>query len=185
MDNKDFFDGMFDFNGDGKTDLMEEGLAYQMMDDFDNQFRENSTSSSSSSSGSTIIVIIGTILVFLALGSIITACDNNSRNSTGRYSYSHSYKSYSGSPTKSNSSAYSYQSKTTSSAVQPATKKSTYKSYSSKSKSPRIMLTLMISITTIMTISTIMRMRRIIITSIIKYKDNIVISACDISPQEL
>ena len=25
MDNKDFFDGMFDFNGDGKTDLMEEG----------------------------------------------------------------------------------------------------------------------------------------------------------------
>ena len=39
MDNKDFFDGMFDFNGDGKTDLMEEGLAYQMMDDFDNQFR--------------------------------------------------------------------------------------------------------------------------------------------------
>ena len=27
--------------------------------------------------------------------------------------------------------------------------------------------------------------RRIIITSIIKYKDNIVISACDISPQEL
>ena len=97
MDNKDFFDGMFDFNGDGKTDLMEEGLAYQMMDDFDNQFRENSTSSSSSSSGSTIIAIIGTILVFLALGSIITACDNNSRNSTGRYSYSHSYKSYSGS----------------------------------------------------------------------------------------
>ena len=25
---KIFFDGMFDFNGDGKTDLMEEGLAY-------------------------------------------------------------------------------------------------------------------------------------------------------------
>ena len=137
MDNKDFFDGMFDFNGDGKTDLMEEGLAYQMMDDFDNQFREKSPSSSSSSSGSTIIAIIGTILVFLALGSIITACDNNSRNSTGRYSYSHSYKSYSGSSTKSNSSAYSYQSKTTSSAVQPATKKSTYKSYSSKSQSSK------------------------------------------------
>ena len=25
--NDDFFGGMFDFNGDGKTDLMEEGLA--------------------------------------------------------------------------------------------------------------------------------------------------------------
>lgn len=44
MDNKDFFDGMFDFNGDGKTDLMEEGLAYQIMDDFDNQFRDISRS---------------------------------------------------------------------------------------------------------------------------------------------
>ena len=137
MDNKDFFDGMFDFNGDGKTDLMEEGLAYQMMDDFDNQFRGKSTLSSSSTSGSTIIAIIGTILVFLILGSIITACDNNSRNSTSSYSYSRSYKSYSGSSSTSNSSVYSYQNKTTSSAVQPATKKSTYKSYSSKSKSSK------------------------------------------------
>ena len=114
MDNKDFFDGMFDFNGDGKTDLMEEGLAYQMMDDFDNQFRGKTTLSSSSSSRSTIIAIIGTILVFLILGSIITACDNNSRNSTSSYSYSRSYKSYSSSSSKSNSSVYSYQSKTTS-----------------------------------------------------------------------
>lgn len=135
MDNKDFFDGMFDFNGDGKTDLMEEGLAYQMMDDFNNQFREKSTSSNSSSSGSTLIAIIGTILVFLVLGSIISACDNISHNSTSSYNYSRSYKSYSGSSSKSNSSVYSYQSKTTSSAVQPTTKESTYKSYSSKTKS--------------------------------------------------
>lgn len=137
MDNKDFFDGMFDFNSDGKTDLMEEGLAYQMMDDFDNQFREKSTSSNSSSSGSTIIAIIGTILILLALGSIITACENNSRKSNSSYSYSRSYKSYSGSSSKSNSSAYSYQRKTTSSSVQPTTKNSTYKSYSSKSKSSK------------------------------------------------
>lgn len=137
MDNKDFFDGMFDFNGDGKTDLMEEGLAYQMMDDFDNQFREKSPSSSSSSSGSTMFAIIGTILIFLVLGSIISACENNSRSSTSSYSYSRSYKSYSGSSSKSYSSAYSYQSKTPSPAVQPTTKKSSYKSYSSKPKSSK------------------------------------------------
>lgn len=137
MGNKDFFDGMFDFNGDGKTDLMEEGLAYQMMDDFDNQFRGKSTSSNSSSSGSTLIAIIGTILVFLVLGLIISACDNISHSSTGSHSYSRSYKSYSGSSSKSNSSVYSYQSKSTSSAVQPTTKKSTYKSYSSKTKSSK------------------------------------------------
>ena len=137
MDNKDFFDGMFDFNGDGKTDLMEEGLAYQMMDDFDNQFRGKTPSEKSSSSGSTISAIIGTILVFLILGSIVSACDNNSRKSTSSYSYSRSYKSYSSSSSKSNSSVYSYQSKTTSSAVQSTTKKSTYKSYSSKAKSSK------------------------------------------------
>ena len=137
MDNKDFFDGMFDFNGDGKTDLMEEGLAYQMMDDFDNQFREKSTSSSSSSSGSKLFAIIGTILIFLVLDSIISACENNFRNSTSSYSYSRGYKSYSSGSSKSGGSAYSYLSKTTSSAVQSTTKRSTYKSYSSKSKSSK------------------------------------------------
>ncbi len=137
MDNKDFFGGMFDFNGDGKTDLTEEGLAYQMMDDFDNQFREKSTSSSSSFSGSTLFAIIGTILVLLLLGWIVSACENSSHSSTGSYSYSRSYKSYSGSSSKSGGSAYSYQRKSYSSAIQPTTKKSTYKSYSSKSKSSR------------------------------------------------
>ena len=68
MDNKDFFNGMFDFNGDGKTDLMEEGLAYQMMDDFDNQFRGKTSSEKSSSSGSTLFAVIGTILVFFGFG---------------------------------------------------------------------------------------------------------------------
>ena len=137
MDNKDFFDGMFDFNGDGKTDLMEEGLAYQMMDDFDNQYREKSTFSSSSSSGGTLFAIIGTILVFLVLGWLVTACNSSSHSSTSSYSYSRSYKSYSGGSSKSGGSAYSYQSKSDSSSFQPTTKRSTYKAYSSKSKSSK------------------------------------------------
>lgn len=135
MDNKDFFNGMFDFNGDGKTDLMEEGLAYQMMDDFDSQFRGETPSEKSSSSGSTLFAVIGTILVFLVLGWIVTACNSSSHSSTSSYSYSRSYKSYSGGSSKSGGSAYYYQSKSDSSSVQPTTKKSTYKSYSSKSKS--------------------------------------------------
>ena len=31
--NDDFFGGMFDFNGDGKTDLGEEFLAYQIFEE--------------------------------------------------------------------------------------------------------------------------------------------------------
>ena len=32
-DNDDFFGGMFDFNGDGRTDLIETAIGYQVLDE--------------------------------------------------------------------------------------------------------------------------------------------------------
>lgn len=39
-DNDDFFGGMFDFDGDGKTDAIEAALCYQILDEM-SQSNEN------------------------------------------------------------------------------------------------------------------------------------------------
>ena len=33
LDNNDFFAGMFDFNGDGKTDFIEAAIGFQILDE--------------------------------------------------------------------------------------------------------------------------------------------------------
>lgn len=33
----DFFDGMFDFNGDGQTDTVETALGYQLLDEMEQE----------------------------------------------------------------------------------------------------------------------------------------------------
>ena len=39
--NDDFFGGMFDFNGDGQTDAIEEAIGYQILDEMDREDDED------------------------------------------------------------------------------------------------------------------------------------------------
>ena len=154
--NNDIFGGMFDFNGDGKTDFAEETLGFKILEDIDKNSNEDETGSSYSSfeeySGTPSVRVsnggggfratLGVIAIVLSIFgwiyfiiSSFAKCTSPSHyNSSG---YSRSYKSYSYTSSKSGSSAYSYSSKSTSSAVQPTTKSYTYKSYSSKTKTAK------------------------------------------------
>ncbi len=40
--NDDFFGGMFDFNGDGRTDAVEAAFGYQILDEMDREDDDNS-----------------------------------------------------------------------------------------------------------------------------------------------
>lgn len=44
--NDDFFGGMFDFNGDGRTDAVEAALGYQILDEMDREDDEDNDSDS-------------------------------------------------------------------------------------------------------------------------------------------
>ena len=139
----DLFGTMFDFNGDGHSDMTETYMAYPIMTD--NLDNNNDTYDSTpvvqhratGGNGRFYLAIIMIVLAIIGwiyfIVSQIVSCTSSSSKSS--YSYSRSYKSYSGSSSNSNSSAYSYRSKTETSFVQPTTKESTYRSYSSKSKS--------------------------------------------------
>ena len=139
----DLFGTMYDFDGDGHSDITETYMAYRMMTDDENDDSDTYNSKSvvqhraTGGSGKFYLAVI--LIVLSIIGWIyfivtqIVSCSSSSNKSSYSYSHSHSYKSYSGSSSKSNSSANSYHSKTESSSVQSTTKKSTYKSYSSKS----------------------------------------------------
>ena len=115
--NDDFFGTMFDFNGDGHTDITETYMAYRMMNDDDDSFTpRRAPSGSSSGSGLTAVVVI--IVILLIIGWFFGGC---SRQANSKLSSPYSYSS-----SKTHSSSYSYQRETESSAVQPTTKKSTY-----------------------------------------------------------
>ena len=146
--------GLFDpidWNGDGKHDIYDDMIDYsiyrQVMDDNKEADYDSGNSSCpkrpvrvTGKSGGGRAMLAFAVIILSIIGwiyFIVHCCVSCSSSTSGKYSYSRSYKSYSGSSSKSGGSAYSYQSKTTSSAVQPTTKKPTYKSYSSKSKSSR------------------------------------------------
>ena len=145
-----FFDPI-DWNGDDKHDIYDDMIDYsiyrQVMDDNKEADYDSGNISYpkrpvrvTGKSGGGIAMLTFAVIILSIIGCIyfiVHCCVRCSSSTRSSYTYSRSYKSYSGSSSKSNSSAYSYQSKTTSSAVQPTTKKSTYNSYSSKSKSSK------------------------------------------------
>ena len=49
MNNKNFFNGIFDFNRDGKTDISEQSLAFQIISEFEKQNSKNSDKKDESS----------------------------------------------------------------------------------------------------------------------------------------
>ncbi len=49
MNNENFFSGIFDFNRDGKTDISEQGLAFQIISEFEKQNSKNSDKKDESS----------------------------------------------------------------------------------------------------------------------------------------
>ncbi|MBR3819141.1 MAG: hypothetical protein IKJ41_08335 [Clostridia bacterium] len=49
MNNKNFFSGIFDFNRDGKTDISEQSLAFQIISEFEKQNSKNSDEKDESS----------------------------------------------------------------------------------------------------------------------------------------
>lgn len=121
--NDDFFGNMFDFNGDGHSDMTETFMAYQMMNE-DDSFTSKPRSAGASSSGSGWIAVVVIIIVLVLLGWLFGGCTKHTEQSSISRASAYS---------KTQSSLYSYKSKTKSSTVQPTTRKSTYKSYSSKS----------------------------------------------------
>ena len=141
----DLFGTMFDFDGDGHSDITETYMAYRMMTDDENDNTDTYNSKpvvqhrATGGSGKIYLAVILIVLSIIGwlyfIVTQIVSCSSSSSNSS--YSYSHRYKSYSGNSSKSNSSTNLYRSKAESSSVQPITKKSTYKSNSSKSKSSK------------------------------------------------
>ena len=49
MNNENFFSGIFDFNRDGKTDISEQGLAFQIISEFEKNNSKNSDKKDDSS----------------------------------------------------------------------------------------------------------------------------------------
>ena len=128
---------MFDFNGDGHTDMTESFIAYQMIHDSSgNEGRSRPSSCRKTGGGGGNRATIALILIILAIigwiyfiaNIFVSCCSSSGKSSAG---YSRSYRSNYG------GSSYAYRSKTQSSAVQPTTKKSAYRSYSSKSSTVR------------------------------------------------
>ena len=122
--NDDFFGTMFDFNGDGHSDMTETFMAYQMMNEDDDSFVPKSGETRASSSGSGLTAVAVIIIVLVLLGWLFGGCAKHTEQSSS---------SRSSTASRTQSSAYTYRSKAESSTVQPVTKKSTHKSYSPKS----------------------------------------------------
>ena len=160
--NDDFFGTMFDFDGDGHTDITETYMAYRMMNDDDDSFTpRRAPSGSSSGSGLTAVVVI--IVILLIIGWFFGGC---SRQSNSKLSSSYSYSSHTAPHIpikgKPNHLLFSLLQKRVHTNPIPQNQSRVNLQMNT---AQRITLTLTISTMTTTMISTIMRMRRIIITS--------------------
>lgn len=72
--NDDFFGTMFDFNGDGHSDMTETFMAYQMMNEDDDSFASKPRSAGASSSGSGWTAVVVIIIVLALLGRLFGGC---------------------------------------------------------------------------------------------------------------
>ena len=124
MDNKDFFDGMFDFNGDGHTDILETYMAYRIAtdsEDDDSYTPRRSSHSSSSGSGWTAVIV--TIVILILIGWFLGGCGKQSAGQS-------TITSYHGS-SQSGGAAFSCQIKTPP-VSRPVTEKSASRTYFSR-----------------------------------------------------
>lgn len=142
FNDKDFMGGMFDFDGNGKTTLDEQYVAYKIYEETTKEQNNNSISSyhkpikSRNTSNAPISEkdrrignIIGAIAVIVSLILIFAKCSSScTKNNSYKSNYHRSY-SYS------SSSSYSSRSSTPSTTTKPYTSSSSYSGYSNSGKS--------------------------------------------------